>query len=412
MTTKRLTDSAIKRFPTPATGRITHWDATQPGLGLCISNKGRKTWIVMTRLAGKQIKLTLGTYPAISLQEARKQAAAKILAAKRGDDPRHLELRASLRVPRTVDSLLAEHIETHVRRNMKGVPGAASASSSSAYAREGYLRRHVLDRWSGRPIDTIAKSEVYAMLDECMATGKGGNANSAHSAAKVFFIWCVERGYLAESPCDGIKKPRRFASRDHVLTDEELVAVWKACDEVGYPWGPFARMLILTGQRRMEVGAMPRSETNLDDALWVIEAERTKPGRRHEVPLSSAAVETLRAVPEKSEFYFVSTALINPTRPFTTYSFAKDTLQEASGTDGWTFHDIRRSVATGMARLHIDEGVITRVLNHSVQRWAGVTSIYNRHDYQAEKCAALDAWSNHIEHLLRPDDGVVVPLRA
>ena len=108
MTTKRLTDSAIRRFPIPATGRVTHWDATQPGLGLRMSDKGRKTWIVMTRLAGKAIRLTLGTYPAISLQEARKQAGTKILAAKRGEDPRYLELRAALKVPRIIDDLVAD----------------------------------------------------------------------------------------------------------------------------------------------------------------------------------------------------------------------------------------------------------------------------------------------------------------
>ena len=146
-------------------------------------------------------------------------------------------------------------------------------------------------------------------------------ANRAHSIIRLFFNWAVENDLLAASPVAGVRGPHSEQSRDRVLTDDELRAVWQAADKSGYPFGPIVQMLILTGQRRSEVAEMTRSEIVGD--TWTLPRERVKNGRHHEVPLSRQAHTLLRALPHIGDEYVFT---VSGSTPYTGFHKGKAQL--------------------------------------------------------------------------------------
>jgi integrase len=231
-----------------------------------------------------------------------------------------------------------------------------------------------------------------------------------------FFSWAVERSIIEVSPALHVKKPSAEASRDRVLSDAELRLIWLAAEALGYPYGPLVRLLALTGQRRSEIAGMRRDE--LSGALWTIPAQRTKNGRAHEVPLSTAAQAVLAALPRIAGSDYVLTA--NGRGPASGFARAKNKLDAAVLTlaqehaaerrqnepvriTPWRLHDLRRTMASGLARLGTSPHVIEAILNHRSGVVSGVAAVYNRHQYLDEKRAALEQWARHLKQLADRD---------
>lgn len=215
----------------------------------------------------------------------------------------------------------------------------------------------------------------------------------------------MDREIIGANPASGLKKPTREEERERSLNDDELKAVWCACDALGYPAGSLFRLLILTGARRDEVREMQWREVDLDRGLWTLPAIRSKNKRPHIIPLPLAAIDILRALPrfdddeDGGDFIFTTT---NGRSAYSNVIKPKAMLDKLSGVKGWTLHDLRRTVATGMGLLGISGETIARVLNHSERAIAGVTARYARADHTPAKRAALEAWANHVERLIEP----------
>jgi integrase len=208
----------------------------------------------------------------------------------------------------------------------------------------------------------------------------------------------VENEIVTVSPIAGVKPPAVEASRDRVLSDDELKRLWQAALKMGFPFGPLVQLLILTGQRRGEVAGMEWAELDLEKGLWTLPRERTKNDRRHEVPLSEQAIDLIQQLPRISDRYAFS---INGTAPINSFGKNKDHLDELlPDMPAWVLHDIRRSVASGMAKLGINLPVIEKILNHVSGSFAGIVGIYQRHDFADEKRNALDTWGSHIAELV------------
>jgi integrase len=206
-----------------------------------------------------------------------------------------------------------------------------------------------------------------------------------------------------------VTAPGKEQKRDRTLSDNEIKEIWEGCDELGSPFGPFVRALLLTAQRREEVATMKWADLDLEDdePTWTLPREATKADRAHGVPLAPAVVEILQSVPEVGSYVF-STGRRGD-KAISGFSAAKRRIDKLTGLDGWTFHDLRRTAASGMARLNVPPHVLSRVLNHSPGNAEGVTAIYNRHGYEPEKRQALDAWARHVQSLIKPTDDKVVP---
>lgn len=401
MPTSKLSTLKIEKAALPSSGRTELWDSQTRGLGLRITSSGTKTWMMMYRVDGKQRRLTLGRYPDLSLAEARSRATTHLTTIAQDKDP--VEVLENEKRDRTekrsnrFDHVSEEFIERY-----------AMPKNRSWGETQRILNKEVIPHWGKRSVSDITRRDVISLLDN-ISDRAPSMANRTLSAIRRFFNWCVERDIIASNPAAGVKPPAAEKSRDRILSDDEIKAFWTGCDKLEWPFGLAFKLMLITGQRRGEVAGMLWSDVDTDKALWTLSREQTKSDRLHEVPLSSFALEILENVPRTGEHVFTT----NGRTPISGFSKAKRELDEISGVTGWRLHDLRRTVATGMARIRIAPHVIEKVQNRAGGQISGVAAIYNRHGYSDEKRGALEAWSQSLVALHNePAGDNVVKLRA
>ena len=389
-------------------------DPAMSGLYLVVQPSGAKSWALRYRHAGKPKKLTLGRWPVLGLADARAAASVAIEAVDHGNDPsaakkatKAARLEAQLSERDKIKTLMEQYGRLHLTKLKTG----------DHVKRE--LERHVVAVWGERDIQDITKRDVIDLLDGIADSGRVVTANRIRAYLGKFLNWCVERDILNVSPAMGVKPAAKEKSRDRVLTDQEVKWFWQACTVEGQPWGHLGKMLLLTGQRLGEVVNMTDREITGD--LWHLTADRTKNGRAHDVALSEAARDVLGAVGRvngRAGYVFT----INGASALQGYHkgrnhIAKRMAEIASEERGetveiphWTFHDLRRTAATGMARLGIPVRVTEAVLNHVSGTAGGIVSVYQRHDYADEKRDALNAWARFVGDLVDGTPNNVVRL--
>jgi integrase len=372
------------------------------GLYLVVQPSGRKSWAVRYRFQGKPRKLTLEGVA--TLAEARKAATGALHELERGSDPAGLkfnakaaeERAAALRAGDTVDNLAARFIERYAKKETR---------ENSWRMTERIFERFVLPAWGSRIIHDIKRRDVIELV-EAVAEDTPILANRVHAALSKFFNWLASRDVIGASPCAGVARPSKEEPRDRILADDELKSVWEAAGELGQPVGPFVRLLILTGQRRGEVAGLCWSE--IDGETWTLPPERTKNGQKHVVPLSRQAMEIVKAAPRivGSDFVFPGArgGRLAGFSHIKGYLDARAKLKEQ-----WSIHDLRRTVASGMAKIGISLPVVERLLNHKGESFSGIRGVYQRHDYAIEKANALQRWADHVEGIVKgvPADKVV-----
>lgn len=376
-----LNDLIIRKLPIPSEGVAQHPDGKIPGFGVRVTAGGAKSFYLVYRHHGKNRRLNLGRYPQTSLTKARAKAFAALSEIEENRDPANSQLAAG-GFEEAVNTFVADYCKRYNRE-------------STAAETERLLRVYFVPAWKSRAVETIGKADVTAALEPVMKRGKHMAARHAFAAVRKLFNWMVEQGSLETSPCLGMKPPAKAGSRDRVLTDDELKIIWTAAEGVGLPFGPVVQILMLTGQRRGEVVGMRWADLDLDKALWTIPGERTKNAKPHAVPLSAAVVAIIAAIPRTGSA-FVFPARGRPEQAYSGYSKGKRELDALAKLHDWTLHDLRRTAATGMARLGIAPHVVERVLNHVSGTFAGVAGIYNRFRYEDEMKAALDAWAESL----------------
>src|SRR5262245_36372011 len=367
-------------------------DGHMPGLYLIVQPSGARSWAVRYRHHGQSRKHTLGSYPAIDLKAARALAGKALRAVAEGRDPGREKFLARTAKADSVDHVVEEFLERHVRRSNR---------PRTVQGTERLLRQHVLPHWRGRLMHEITRRDVLDILDRVVDGGAPIAANRVHAAVRKFFNWAVARDILAASPCAGVKPPTAERARDRVLSDVELRFVWQATDKLSGTFGPLVKLLALTGQRRDEVARMRWDELDLDARLWTLPAERTKNNKPHEVPLSNAALAALQNVPRiaGSPFVFATNGGASPVSGYSDGKRRLDALLRAD-MPAWRLHDLRRTCASGMARLGINLPVIEKVLNHSSGSFAGIVGVYQKHSFADEKRQALEAWGRHVDSLI------------
>jgi integrase len=309
-------------------------------------------------------KHTLGPYPAIDLKSARALGSKVLQAAAEGRDPigERQEQRAN-----TVEQVVAQFLAKHGQRRYRPRTFAEA---------ERLLNQNVVAHWGRQPIASVTRKQLRDMLDRLVANDTPMLANRVYSITRKLFGWAVEQEIIEISPFVGLKAPAEGSSRDRILTDQELRAVWQAAGQVGV-YGSLVRLLILLGQRRGEIAGLTFSECDLGKRLISLPRERVKNNRAHEIPLSPQAVALIEALPHNSEQYVFSL----DGGPIINFVRLKERLDKLCGVAGWTLHDLRRTAASGMARLGVGLPVIEKVLNHVSGSFAGVTGIYQCHDF-------------------------------
>jgi integrase len=400
---KDLTKATLDNLKPGATRREV-FDGHTRGLVFILQPSGAASWAVRYRVAGRNRKLTLGRYPEIDLKTARVMAKKALAQIETGGDPAAEKQikRAAARAP--ADDLVDAAVERFIRRHVKSLKSAPEV--------ERLLRREVLKPWKGKRLSEISRQDVRNLLDDVLDRPAPILANRVRSYLKGFFAWAIDEDIVQSSPVDKIRTPTVETPRDRVLVDAELRSVWLAAEGLGSPFGPVLRLLILTGQRLGEVSGMRWSELDLATKLWSLPGERVKNKKSHTVPLSPQALAIIEATPRIANCDYVFTA--HGRTAVTGFSKIKRALDASLPADmkPWRMHDLRRSAATGMARIGTDIAVIEKVLNHTSGTFRGVVGVYQRHDFEDERKIALDRWGRHVEALATGPEENVVELAA
>lgn len=388
------------------------WDTEVRGFGLRVMPSGRKSYVVEYRLGagGRQApkrRFTIGQHGSPWTPDSARKRAIEILAdVIKGKDP--VAERQEIR--RTRDETVGYYVEAFIERYAK-------KEQKSWRETERTLQREFVPRLGRKKPKDVTRREIADCIDG-VADRAPVMAHRTFAYVRRFFAWCVEQGFLETSPCVGMKPPSAGKARERVLNDEELTAIWRGVETLPFLWTAVFKLLILTGQRKNEVIGMEWSEVDLDAGLWKIPGRRTKNGRAHEVPLTPLMVEIIRSLPriEGSPFVFTTTGK----KPMAGQSRIKQALDatieraespkvgiedNSASIPHWTVHDIRRTAATGMARLGVPPHVADALLNHKGGVVSGVAAVYIRYGYLDERRAALETWEAHVVSLLSSDSG-------
>jgi integrase len=376
-----LTDISVKtKLAKPTEKRIEHPDGRISGLYLIQQPSGAASWALRYRANGKPVKLTLGTYPAISLADARRGAQKALGEIAAGKDPaaEKTAARAALKAAESPTDTVAAFAPIFLKRRVQEKCGSRGAKDT-----ERLLKVEILPKLGDVPLSELKRARINDFLDPIKDRAPF-IANRALAVLKSLCSFAVDRGVIDISPLAGMKLPAEEKSRDRVLTDDELARIWKAADVLKAGYGPALRMLMLTGQRLGEVSGMRRSEIAGD--TWTLPGDRTKNGVAHTIPLTAQALALLPS--ESGDKVF---------GPLLNWGRAKAALDAASGVMDWRLHDLRRTVASRMAGIGIAPHVVEAVLNHKTGVIKGIAAVYNRYSYADEKRAGLEAWGRAVE---------------
>jgi integrase len=389
---RKITAAIIGRLKAPPVGQLDYFDMAYPALALRVTAHGVRSWVYFGRVHGRLKRATLGRYPVMTLAAARLKAGEIADAMRAGIDPAAAKRAARVAIRDSFAAVADEWLKRDQAHNR----------SHDKVKR--LIERNVMRAWGVRPITSITRRDVIELIDGIVDRGAVALARRLHSHLHRLFRWSVGRGIIAVNPMADLPRPGVPVQRDRVLSDGELSAVWKAADKLGWPYGPAFQLLALTGARREEIGALRWSEIHCDRIE--LDGARTKNGQPHTVPLSGLALSILNGLPRvaRSEFAFTTTGKA----PLNSWGKAKGRL---SGPPDWRKHDLRRTVATGLQRLGIGLQVVEAVLNHVGSR-AGIVGVYQRHTFDAEKRAALEAWARHVDAVVSGKTAKVVPLAS
>jgi integrase len=373
MPKRALSDLTVKRAKPPTNGQVDIFDAGYPGFALRVSYGGGKSWVYFYRIGGRLRRRSLGTYPAVTLAEARQLWRDAKHQVSLGRDPGWQ--RAS---DLNFESVAREWLKRDQadKRSLKEVTRI--------------VEKELIPEWGQRSIRDIRRHDILVLSDRIADRGATTMARRVMAYVHRLFRWAKSRDLIESNPATDLPKPGREVARDRVLTDAELAAVWKAAVEIGWPYGPAAQLLILTGARRAEIAELKWSEIHGNTIK--LSGARTKNAEPHDMPLSEQALDVLSRMPRiaGSEYVFG--------KPLRSGAWSNAKIKfSAAKIQPWRIHDLRRTVSTGMNELGTEPHIVEAVLGHTVK---GVAGVYNRAKYEVAKRAALEAWGAHVMSLV------------
>jgi integrase len=402
------------------------FDTACPGLGVRLTAKGTRIFIAQwtDQMTRRKVREPLGVWGSLTIDQAREAARVRLGAVAKGIDPKGERLRRRAEAEReraetalSFEALIDEWKALHLAHRRPRY--AAEAERAIRFGLPGLLKG---------PAARISRTDAVNALDQIVKAGKPIIAGRTMAYARACFAWGRRRGKVPENPFAELPISGGATERERVLSDAEIAEVWTAADTLGYPFGPFYKLLILTLQRREEVAGMRWSELSQDLTRWTLPGARMKNGKPHTVHLSEAARQVLCSIPriEGCDLVFSTTkhrltASENaepkgmrkrePT-PISGFSQGKRHLdaaiaqaraeaaaklgQKTEAMIAWRMHDLRRTGVTTLATLGFDSIVVDKLLAHQPAKLRGVAGVYQRHDFARERAAALDAWAAHV----------------
>ncbi len=363
----------------PGPARREYFDRHARGLALRVSPTGGKSWVLLYRYHRRLRRWTIGRYPTLSLAEARELARAGLRDVERGQDPAQAKRDANQAV--TFAELADRYITEHAR------PRKRTWKND-----ERVLRRHVLPHWRHWTAREIQRRDARELIQAMALRGATIGANRLRALLHKVFNFAIEHEIVETNPVTHVPRPGVERRRDRVLTADEIRVLWASLDGEVPPIAAAFRLRLITAQRGGEVHNMRWADVDLESAWWTIPGEHAKNGLPHRVPLTDPACEILsglRTAKTSDTVYVLGEARRKRQRA---------EAQSRVGLADFRGHDLRRTAASMMAGAGVNRIVIGKILNHAEP---GVTAVYDRHSYDAEKRAALETWARTLTAILQ-----------
>jgi integrase len=368
---QQLSDATLRAAVLPESGTVMLWDATVRQFGVRISSGGAKSFII---LVGSGKRQTIGRYPVITLAQARVKAKSIFAERTLG---RHQPQNISW------DAARDEFLEAR-KRNLRPRTHEEYERTLRSYFGFGTSR-----------LGEVSKSDVARKLDKL----KDAPSQQDHAlvVAKLFFNWCIKRGYIDHNPT--IASVRNKATkRKRILTDEELKAVWIAAGQTEGYFGTIVRLLILTGQRRGEVGALHSVFYSHNQQTVCLPETLTKNKLEHTFPVGPLASQLIKtSLPDEPGLLFPAKG--KPNNAFNGWSKSKAALDKLSGVTGWRLHDLRRTFRTNLGKLGVTSDIAERLVNH-ISAQSDMEQTYDVWTYLPEMRKAMELWEGHLSKVL------------
>ena len=394
-----LNASTLKALAPPPVGSVDHFDDLTPGLSLRITSNDVRTWTVFFRdKNGRQKRLTLGRYPAVTLADARELAREAQRSVAKGGDP-VAEKRAAREVL-TFGELAERYIEDHAKPNKR-----------SWAEDQRQLDANLLPKWKNRPAAEVTAEDLLTVLNAKVKAGAPVAANRVRALVSRIYTFGAEQRLVLPNvnPVLGVKKPTKETTRDRVLTDDEIRRLWEACATQNPHVCAWFRLRLVTAQRGGELLQMRWQDIDARSHFWTIPAEFVKNAHGHRAYLNETARKILEDVPRDDravwvfpksvmgDYKHVGRRLAQRTRAnIVTGPKADGAARDRADIRG---HDLRRTAASLMASGGVPRFVISRILNHSADK--DITSVYDRYSYDSEKRAAMEFWNRQLSAILK-----------
>jgi len=399
----KFTDASIKALRRKSE-RYEVWETNGKGFGLRVSPTGRKSWLFMYRFDGISRRMTLGTYPGLTLSEAHTTHAKAMEKLGKGIDPGvlHLQAKAEHRGSPAIAGLAVEYIEKRSKKK-------------KAWREEKrILDKDIIPKWRNRKAKDIKRRDIILLLDGIVERGAPIMANRTLGVLQRMFKFGIGRGILEATPCSVIEKPGEESERDRVLSADEIKGFWFGLDNCEMAGGTklALQLLLLSLQRKGEVAQAEWKEIDIKSHWWTIPKTKTKNGLPHRVylpPTALSLLKEIRKVSGDSAFLFPSPRG-NGTKPITSRSLSQALLrnQDNLKTEPFVPHDLRRTASSNMTGSGIPRSVVQKILNHVE---SGVTAVYDRYSYDKEKKAAMTKWDRRLQIILSGESGKIIEMK-
>jgi len=417
-----LTKAAIEKLTVPE-GKFDAyiWDAALPSFGIRKVHTGALSFVVKFTIGGRQRKQSLGKLiitgsttkddVARAIRAARAEAQTALARARLNDDfkaearEKLAEAASQAKTEAAERARLADklgpRIETYLKERRKDMrPGSLREVTR-------HLGKH-LQPLHDLPVSDLRRDIIAAEISRIAGASGAVTADRVRASFSAFCGWLIERQIVEHNPCIGIKRKANGGGRERVLAMDELVAIWRTTGSDS-DHDKIIRLLLLTGQRREEIGGLRWDEVNFDKRQIELPEGRTKNGRAHIIPLSDQALAILKSVPVRHARKYL---FGHGSGPFSGFSKCKERLDARLGKQvaPWVVHDLRRSFVSHCADLDFGSVLaIEAAINHLSGERGGIKGIYNRGKQERQKRELMDRWGQHIAELVAEGDVAVEP---
>jgi len=393
----KFTDASLRALK-PKTERYEAWESNGKGFGLRVSPVGRKTFIFMYRFDGMARRMTIGTYPALTLSQAHELHAKARQKLEKGIDPGvdSVKGKRTAREAYTVIELVDDYIERHAKRKKR-----------SWKEDDRILRKDIVPRWGKRKAGSITRLDVVNLLDEVR---EGVQANRTLEIIRKMFNFGVGRSIVESNPCAVIETPAKENKRDRILSEKEIKVFWDNIDQSRMETGTrlLLNLQLVTMQRRGEVVQIEKADIDLKSRWWTQPKEKVKNNKAHRVWMTDIAMEIIREAMDLSgdsrwlfpgrykEKHITPQAVSHALRD-AQINDPKQKLIDVFGIPRFTPHDLRRTAATHTTGAGVTRFIIGKVLNHVDH---SITSRYDLHEYDSEIQGALETWARKLDSII------------